>query len=194
MDEIDQELDALDPFPLDPIRPPIPAPRQDEPRTIEDLRALINYQSRTRPSADIDTLAALAVFKPMKDTMGYIQRLSTASIFTQPNLSPNALQRLLHPPNTPLVIDDPITRFSISTYLSLESASQASYTGIVEAFKFNLRHIPGIGDPLSFHAVESLIGTFTGVEPILEDMCPDSCVAFTGPYSDLDACPICQAS
>jgi hypothetical protein len=32
----------------------------------------------------------------------------------------------------------------------------------------------------------------TGVVPVMTDMCYDSCVAFTGPYSELRACPLCS--
>ena len=177
-----------------PPRQPTPAPQQDEPRTIKGLRALIHYQPRTHPPIDINALVALATFQPMQDTMEYIKHLANASIFTQSKLSPNALHRLLDPPNAPVAIDDPAIRFSISTYLSLEHASQAAYNGIIQSFKLNFGNVPGVGTPLAFHGVENLIGTLTGVESILDNMCPNSCLGFTGPYSDLDACPICQAS
>ncbi|KIK76310.1 hypothetical protein PAXRUDRAFT_170340, partial [Paxillus rubicundulus Ve08.2h10] len=49
-------------------------------------------------------------------------------------------------------------------------------------------------DILTFHNVEKLIRIHTGVEPLLHDMCPNTCHAFTGPFSILDECYICQTS
>ncbi|KIO05716.1 hypothetical protein M404DRAFT_139962, partial [Pisolithus tinctorius Marx 270] len=38
--------------------------------------------------------------------------------------------------------------------------------------------------------IKKLIAGYTGVDSIEHDMCPDTCVAFTCPYSSLDMCPI----
>ncbi|KAF8513228.1 hypothetical protein JB92DRAFT_3116576 [Gautieria morchelliformis] len=42
--------------------------------------------------------------------------------------------------------------------------------------------------------IKSRIATWTGVEAILVDMCPNSCTAFNGPFTDLEKCPYCTAS
>jgi hypothetical protein len=47
---------------------------------------------------------------------------------------------------------------------------------------------------LSFYNVEKLIVQYTGVKTIEHDMCPDSCLAFTGPYAALEICPLCDKS
>ncbi|KIK79355.1 hypothetical protein PAXRUDRAFT_44911, partial [Paxillus rubicundulus Ve08.2h10] len=39
--------------------------------------------------------------------------------------------------------------------------------------------------------VEKLTAAYTGIEAIGHDMCPKSCLAFTGPFEDMDACPMC---
>lgn len=109
-------------------------------------------------------------------------------------LSSDALNRLLQPPNVPLVIEDPATHHSISIYLTLENSSQAAYESIVHSFKHNFANVPDMENLLSFYSIEKLISTYTGIEVILNDMCPNTCLAFTGPYSDLEECPMCQAS
>ncbi|KAG5640942.1 hypothetical protein DXG03_006598, partial [Asterophora parasitica] len=49
-------------------------------------------------------------------------------------------------------------------------------------------------DPfLSFNQVKR-VETLSEVVPIHHDMCIDSCLAFTGPYAKLNACPICLKS
>ncbi|KAG1882568.1 hypothetical protein F4604DRAFT_1879305 [Suillus subluteus] len=47
---------------------------------------------------------------------------------------------------------------------------------------------------LSFYHIEKLISTYTGVKSLEHDMCSQSCLAFMGPYSALDRCPICDTS
>ena len=47
---------------------------------------------------------------------------------------------------------------------------------------------------LSFYRVEKFIEQLTGITPIKRDMCVNSCIAYTGPFATLQACPIpaCQ--
>ena len=44
---------------------------------------------------------------------------------------------------------------------------------------------------LSFDQVKCRVGWLSGVLPVEHDMCPKSCVAYTGPYGELDSCPQC---
>ncbi|KIJ09476.1 hypothetical protein PAXINDRAFT_62827, partial [Paxillus involutus ATCC 200175] len=44
----------------------------------------------------------------------------------------------------------------------------------------------------SLYQIKSIISQFSGVEPVTHDMCYDSCVGFTGPFSKLDNCPECS--
>lgn len=52
----------------------------------------------------------------------------------------------------------------------------------------------GADEILSFYNVEKLIAQYTGVEPIVHDMCLQSCLTFTGPYAHEDHCPMCGTS
>jgi hypothetical protein len=52
----------------------------------------------------------------------------------------------------------------------------------------------GNEDILSFYVVEKLILKYTGVKSIDHNICPNMCLAYTGPYAHLDNCPICDAS
>ena len=156
----------------------------------------INYVRRPRPVVDVDELTRLASFKSMSDTMSFINALRNAST-SDPvaQLSNEGLERLRNPPNIPLLIDNPGIRHSISTYLALEHASQTTYEAVSRSLKQNFAGTPGVEDVLTFHQVERLIKLHTGVEPILHDMCPQTqCHAFTGPYSALDRCYMCNAS
>jgi hypothetical protein len=44
---------------------------------------------------------------------------------------------------------------------------------------------------LTFNQVKRRIAEIRGVTPIKTDMCLNSCLAYTGPWKDLDSCPKC---
>ena len=128
----------------------------------------------------------------MVESLHFIQALRSASTTESFSmLRPDALLRLRDPPHTPLVVNDLGLRYSLSVYLALEHASQDAYARIARSFKQNFLTVDNF---LSFHAVEKTIQTYTGVEPLTHDMCPDTCAAFTGPFASLDECPECSKS
>jgi hypothetical protein len=100
----------------------------------------------------------------------------------------------LQPPNTPPVIENPGIQYSISIYLALEHSSQDVYKRGCHSTVQNVSGAPGVDNIQSFYNIKRTIHTFTGVEPIHHDMCSNTCLAYTGPFADLDACPICGTS
>ncbi|KZT32395.1 hypothetical protein SISSUDRAFT_994105, partial [Sistotremastrum suecicum HHB10207 ss-3] len=50
---------------------------------------------------------------------------------------------------------------------------------------------PGV-NILSLYLVEEKVRKTTGVNPLMHDMCVDSCVAFTGPFAGYEQCPECN--
>lgn len=47
---------------------------------------------------------------------------------------------------------------------------------------------------LSFEAIKKKTTLWSGVDPIESNICPDSCIAFTGAFADLETCPYCKNS
>ncbi|KAJ2921645.1 hypothetical protein H1R20_g15449, partial [Candolleomyces eurysporus] len=47
---------------------------------------------------------------------------------------------------------------------------------------------------LSFHSVKKEVANLTGVTPIVHHMCPNSCMAYTGPFSKLQECCYCATT
>ena len=47
---------------------------------------------------------------------------------------------------------------------------------------------------MTFDQVKRRICWLSGVVPLEHDKCPNTCVAYTGPYEDLNACPCCPLS
>ncbi|KAI6145300.1 hypothetical protein BKA82DRAFT_127433, partial [Pisolithus tinctorius] len=124
------------------------------------------------------------------DTIQFIKLLHTA-LLDDPitKLDDAALHRLQNPPHNQLTVDDDVICFGIKSYSALEHSAISSYESIRQlagcCFKGNAMGV------LSYYSVEKLIMEYTGVESIEHDMCPDTCVAFTGLYAALDTCPIC---
>ncbi|KAL4070327.1 hypothetical protein J3A83DRAFT_4094883, partial [Scleroderma citrinum] len=109
-------------------------------------------------------------------------------------LNQNVLKWLHNPPHTPLMIESPGIHHSISIYLTLEHSSQSAYKAICNLTQCNFSGAPGIDNMLTFHSVESHIAMYTGVKDVRHDMCPNSCIGFTGLYSNLETCFMCNVS
>lgn len=144
---------------------------------------------RVRIDVDIDKLERLAVLPKQKDAITFIRALQNASLDDPcAKLNDMALQRLRVPPQEPLKIDEPAIRHAITSYFALEHSANEAYERIR---KSAARCFEGAADVPSHARIERLIAEYTGVESIEHDMCPETCVAFTGPFADLDHCPIC---
>ena len=77
---------------------------------------------------------------------------------------------------------------ALRVFLSTTNTSQATYNKIHSSM---LVCYPD--DPfLSFGQVKRRVEHLSGVVPISHDMCPDTCVGFTGPLVDCDCCPMCR--
>ena len=109
-------------------------------------------------------------------------------------MSPTMLNRLRNPPTSTLQIISPGVKHSITTYLALEHASRDAYEKVIRSTRRNFSTADGVETCLRFGAVEDLIASHTGIEPVEHDMCPNSCLAFTGPFEDLERCPTCDMS
>ena len=102
-------------------------------------------------------------------------------------LDEKTLERLRNPPTEEFVLDDPHLKLSIKNYLSTRKASQETYDSI----RANIIECFPESKMLTFNQVKRKIAEITGVTPIKTDMCLNSCMAYTGPWKDLDSCPTC---
>ncbi|TFK76581.1 hypothetical protein BDN72DRAFT_809271 [Pluteus cervinus] len=100
------------------------------------------------------------------------------------------LYTIRNPPHTTLPKLDTHTGISIRIFKALSGGSEAMYNEV--------RHVLATNDPaiklLSHHSVKKEIEKLSNVPLIRTDMCPRSCVAFTGPFAALRNCPQCNAS
>ncbi|TFK49607.1 hypothetical protein OE88DRAFT_1736611 [Heliocybe sulcata] len=126
----------------------------------------------------------------IRDADQYIKLIKNATLSDgHSRMDDEVLQRLLDPPpQSILEIDDPDILFSIRVYLSLTEASKQCYKSMQRAVRE--RFGEGV-KMLSFYEVRKLTGELTGIYPIVYGMCKNSCMAYTGPYADLDTCKYC---
>ncbi|KAL4062663.1 hypothetical protein J3A83DRAFT_4109485, partial [Scleroderma citrinum] len=108
-------------------------------------------------------------------------------------LNQNMLKWLHDPPHTSLMIESLGICHSISIYLTLKHSSQSAYKAICNLTQCNFADAPGIDNMLTFHSVESCIATYTGVKDVCNEICPNSCIRFMGPYSNFKTCFMCDA-
>lgn len=103
-------------------------------------------------------------------------------------LDDDVIERLRNPdPGLPPQIDDPDVRLSIDIYLACVNASQETYNSIRAAI---IHRFPGT-ELLSYYMAKKLVSDTTGIVSIVDDMCINSCHAFTGPFKDLENCTVC---
>ncbi len=82
----------------------------------------------------------------------------------------------------------PDVRLSIDIYMACSNASESTYQAVCKSVR---RRFPDT-NILSYHRIKALIADITGVTSIVDDMCINSCTAFTGPLlEDAVVCPQC---
>jgi hypothetical protein len=78
------------------------------------------------------------------------------------------------------------TQLAIDLYLG--TPSEAMYKTVCTAI---LCCWPGT-DLLSYYRAKCLVADLSSVESIVHNMCVNSCVAYTGPFLELETCPMCS--
>lgn len=186
---VDERDDPADP-PGQLAQDPVQQPAQNAP-----AQPRIDYNRRLPPVINLDNLSQVTSLPKLQQALKFISVVRDAT-FEDPiaKMTDTMLNRLRNPPQAPIQIDNSGVRHSISTYLALEHASQTAYERVIKSTQRNFPDAPGIADCLRFGAVEELLQKYTGIDPIQHDMCPQSCVGFTGPFEELTACPICNTS
>ena len=125
----------------------------------------------------------------LQTTQGFINALKVASLETSGLLAEDI--ESLRDPGPVLDLEDPSPLLrSLRHFINNSGSSRAHYEGI--------REIELLNNPsdvfLSFDQVKRRLRWLSGVVPIEHDMCPNTCVAYTGPYEDLITCPRCPLS
>jgi len=132
-----------------------------------------------------DTISQI---KNIKITQQFIQEIHSATL-DNGGLNPSVVEHLWIPEEELVDISDPDIQLSLDLYLAVTNASEATYKGCRNAI---LHHYPESA-VLSYYSVKKLVSDISGVVSVSDDMCINSCHAFTGPFAYLDTCSICRA-
>ncbi|KAJ7474647.1 hypothetical protein B0H11DRAFT_1654288, partial [Mycena galericulata] len=132
----------------------------------------------------------LSTIDSIRTTQLFIRALEGASL-DDSGLDADVVHRLRNPIQECVDIsDDKDFRLSLDVFLADTYASEETYKATRAGI---LRHTPEIG-MLLHAAVKKQIENLTGVVPISHDMCPNSCIGYTGPLSDRESCTECGLS
>jgi hypothetical protein len=129
----------------------------------------------------------------IKIALAFIKALENASLDDPgTGLDSEALERLRNPFQETMTVDDPNFCLALDLFLATSNSSDQIYSLVREAI---LRPHPE--DEIFSHYQNQApycwrrIADFTGIESLVHHMCINSCMAFTGPFTDLDLCPKC---
>ncbi|CDO75975.1 hypothetical protein BN946_scf184888.g25 [Trametes cinnabarina] len=139
-------------------------------------------------AAEEEMEEVMVTLEDMKRALDFIKLLKGASLDSvHSGLDEDTRERLRNPPQEIVEIEDDNIMLSIELYVTLSNTSQHYYEDVR---KLLMKRKPKL-DLLSYHQVKQKVEVLTGIVPIINDMCIDSCVGFTGPYAQLDKCPKC---
>ena len=138
---------------------------------------------------DLEKLSNLTNLADIKIAMLFIQALEKASLDgPHSHLDDDTLACLQNLPKTaPNNMVDPDICLELDLFLATLNSLQKIYLASSNVI---LHQHPEDEVP-SYKQMKQHIAEITGVVLIVEHMCPNSCVAFTGPFSELKICPEC---
>ncbi|KAF8156020.1 hypothetical protein B0H34DRAFT_622011, partial [Crassisporium funariophilum] len=119
----------------------------------------------------------------------FIKEIKNATL-ENGKLDEDTIARIRNPDQGPVDVSDPDTRLSLDLFMACDNASRKTYTNIRDSI---LRRFPELSDNLlSYNNTKNLVAKLSGVVSIPDDMCINSCHAFTGPFSDRATCYYCS--
>lgn len=148
--------------------PPLPEPIRCE-------QAL--PQSPSTPLTGISTIDLTQIF---------VDEIRDNPTLEKSSLDKLTIDRLRNPPHEPATLT-PDERLSVKLFLGNGNGSEEIYNTHRSAI---LERHPE-DDVLSLHLVKKKVANLSGVFPMTHDMCPGSCMAYTGPWANLETCNFC---
>jgi hypothetical protein len=182
VDNDESDLEYFDPGGLEEL---------DELETVRAHNFALALGQSELPSEDTsgDLPAATSRIENIKVTQAFIKEIHAATL-DNGNLESAIINQLRNPLEEPTDISDPDIQLSLKLYMAITNASDETYTTCRNAI---LGRYPD-SCILSHHSVKKLVAEITGVVAVYDDMCINSCHAFTGPFSQLESCTVCGES
>ncbi|KAF6746888.1 hypothetical protein DFP72DRAFT_758559, partial [Ephemerocybe angulata] len=126
----------------------------------------------------------------LQHALDFIAALKAASL-EKSGLDQSVIDQLRQPIEAILDIDDPDDpdlRVSLEVYLATGNASEATYNKVKAAIE---KRTPEV-KLYTLDRLKRKIGKLTGLIPLVNDMCVNSCMAYTGPFSGAKECNYCS--
>ena len=176
----------------DPLPGPMPVDNNED-RPLDDLDRPGNDEfDQVPPTNPLPDNFAPPTDEPIVlddiiESIQFIKAVEDATLESS-RLSAQELDELRNPRahlSTPS--NDPDLLLSISCFVDLLTSSQEAYDKICA----NIRRRDPTIEMLSYDRVKRSVHNLSGVLVWEDDMCIDTCAAFTGPFADLESCPRC---
>ncbi|KAF8150585.1 hypothetical protein B0H34DRAFT_801527 [Crassisporium funariophilum] len=188
----------MTPIPPIPPDPPLPPPNED----IQDNTNAQQLDPQPQPQlgnalTDYNDMDIVATLEELRIAQAFIAALQEASLDQDNGMDVEARDRLRDPITKPVNLDEnPNVRAGIDIFLDTTNASDTTYTDVRASVNSYLGRL-GIdleenSVPL-LHSVKKIVGDITGVHSITTDMCENTCIAYTGPFANLESCPKCNS-
>ncbi|KAH9846252.1 hypothetical protein C2E23DRAFT_702751, partial [Lenzites betulinus] len=120
-------------------------------------------------------------------SQAFIQGLRIAQL-DDSRLSAATIARLRSPSHEPHTITD-LERAALRMFLARGDASEENYTDHRAAM--SELHPEDTALP-TYEQLKILVAELTGIHALREDMCINSCIAYTGPFAERNTCPYCS--
>ena len=146
--------------------------------------------SNSPSGPDIEELCGIVEDEDLALYLGFIKLLCNASLDDAGmQMEEEDLERLRNPPRYGINLEsEPDLQLALDLFL-------ANYTSSVDTYNQNrksmLRRHPE-DDIYTYDQAKHLVQHLSGIVPLAHDMCINTCIAYTGPFSDLEICPYCN--
>ncbi|KAF8264363.1 hypothetical protein EI94DRAFT_1593606, partial [Lactarius quietus] len=123
----------------------------------------------------------------LRTTQEFIDMLRVASL-DDTGMNTEDLYTLRNPEPTLELVDPSPLLHSIRHFINNNKCSRDHFDNLQAIVMLNHPN----NDLLSFDQSKWCVRILSGVVSLEHNMCPKSCIAYTGPYKELDKCPKCQ--
>ncbi|KAF8273532.1 hypothetical protein EI94DRAFT_1918513 [Lactarius quietus] len=139
-----------------------------------------------KPVEDAEDEDIVIHLPDLQKTQQFVDALRGA-VLKGSGMYPEDIENVRNPAQESELIDPSSLLRCVRHFINYTSPSRQHYN--------TTRKIELLNDPtaefLSFDQVRRRVRWLSGVVPMEHDMCTRSCVAYTGPYAELDSCPRC---
>jgi len=157
-DPVNQQLDSLQPT-----------------GESEGQSSIEEREEESSGGLDLDELCGLAEDEDIKMYLDFITWIENASLEDDGmKIHPDDLNRLHHPPQANIELDDPDLWLTLNLFLAMGNSSEETYNSVHKA----IQHCYPKGELLSYHQIKHCVSDLSSVIHLARDMCLNTCIAY----------------